>query len=185
MLRSWDKGQNNKRSLTFCTGVKFSSWFDFNESGLKLIGSLSWFRKGIVYISRESGSCESMGQRSMAIYAYRGKLGNGEHLSFEAYKYKENIIYVIIIMLHKEHINFYPETHFYWHSCCRFEVMGRKRRWRRSAITCIGGGKCERIYICNGCVRLPNFDLFIISLFKERILFVSYWFTTDPYAVAY
>ena len=41
MLRSRDKGQNNKRSLTFGTGVKFSSWFDFNENGLKLIGSLS------------------------------------------------------------------------------------------------------------------------------------------------
>ena len=38
MLRSRDKGQNNKRSLTFCTGVKFSS---FNENGLKLIGSSS------------------------------------------------------------------------------------------------------------------------------------------------
>ena len=106
--------------------------------------------------------------------AHRGKLGNGEHLSFEAYKYKVNIIYVIIIMLHKEHINFYPETHFYRHNCCRFEVMAHKRRWRRSAITCIAGGKCERIYMCNGCVRLPNFDLLIISLFMERILFVSY-----------
>ena len=116
---------------------------------------------------------------------YRGKLGNGEHLSFEAYKYKENIIHVIIIMLHKEHINFYPETHFYRHNCCRFEVMAHKRRWRRSAITCIPGGKCEHIYMCNGFVRLPKFDLLIISLFMERILFVSYWFTTDPYAVAF
>ena len=115
----------------------------------------------------------------------RGKLGNGEHLSFEAYKYKENIIHVMIIMLHKEHINFYPEAHFYRHSCSRFEVMAHKRRWHRSAITCIAGGKCERIYMCNGCVRLPNFDLLIISLSMERILFVSYWFTTDPYAVAY
>ena len=103
----------------------------------------------------------------------RGKLGNGEHLSFEAYKYKENIIYVIIIMLHREHINFYPETHFYRHNYCRFEVMTHKIRCRRSAITCIAGGKCERI-MCNGCVRLPNFDLLIISLFMERILFVSY-----------
>ena len=41
MLRSRDKGQTNKRSLTFCTGVKFSSWFDFIENGLKLIGSSS------------------------------------------------------------------------------------------------------------------------------------------------
>ena len=105
---------------------------------------------------------------------YRGKLGNGEHLSFEAYKYKETIIHVIIIMLHKEHITFYPETHFYRHNCCRFEVMAHKRRLRRSAITCIARGKCERIYMCNRCVRLPNFDLLIISLFMERILFVSY-----------
>ena len=29
MLRSQDKGQNNKRSLTFCTGVKVSSWYNF------------------------------------------------------------------------------------------------------------------------------------------------------------
>ena len=28
---------------------------------------------------------------------YRGKLGNGEHLSFEAYKYKHNNIFVTII----------------------------------------------------------------------------------------
>ena len=41
MLRSRDKGQNNERSLTFCIGVKFSSWFDFDENGLKLIGSSS------------------------------------------------------------------------------------------------------------------------------------------------
>ena len=38
---------------------------------------------------------------------------------------------------------------------------------------------------CNGCVRLPNFDLLIISLSVERIFVVSYGFTTDPYAVAY
>ena len=40
-LHSRDEGQNIKRSLTFCTGVKFSSWFNFNENGLKLIGSSS------------------------------------------------------------------------------------------------------------------------------------------------
>ena len=45
---------------------------------------------------------------------HRGKLGNGEHLSLEAYKYKENNIYVLIIMQHKEHLNFYPEIYFYW-----------------------------------------------------------------------
>ena len=87
---------------------------------------------------------------------------------------KKYFIYVIIIMLHKEHINFYPETHFYRHNCCRYEVMAHKRRWRCSAITCIAVGKCERIYMCNECIRLPNFHLLIISLFMERILFVSY-----------
>ena len=49
----------------------------------------------------------------------RGKLGNGEHLSLEVYKYKEYNIYVLIIMQHKEHIKFYPETHFYRHNFCR------------------------------------------------------------------
>ena len=44
---------------------------------------------------------------------YRGKLGNGEHLSLEALNYKEYDIYVLIIMKHKEHIKFYPETHFH------------------------------------------------------------------------
>ena len=39
-----------------------------------------------------------------------GKLKNGEHLSLEAYryKYKENNIYVLIIMQHKEDVKFYP-----------------------------------------------------------------------------
>ena len=50
---------------------------------------------------------------------YRGKLGNGEHLSLEASKYKEYNIYVPIIMQHKEHIKFYPETHFYRHNISR------------------------------------------------------------------
>ena len=53
----------------------------------------------------------------------RGKLGNGEHLSLEASKYKEYNIYVLIIMQHKEHIKFYPETHFYRHNISRYEVM--------------------------------------------------------------
>ena len=34
----------------------------------------------------------------MVTVHYREKLGNGEHLSLEGYKYKENNIYVIIIM---------------------------------------------------------------------------------------
>ena len=37
----------------------------------------------------------------------RGKLGNGEHLSLEAYKYKENYIYLLIIMQHKDYMKFY------------------------------------------------------------------------------
>ena len=40
-FRSRDRGQNNKMSLTFCTGVKVSSWSNFNENELKLIG-LTW-----------------------------------------------------------------------------------------------------------------------------------------------
>ena len=50
---------------------------------------------------------------------HRGKLGNGEHLSLEAYKYKRYNIFVLIIMQHKEHVKFYPETHFYWHNFSR------------------------------------------------------------------
>ena len=49
----------------------------------------------------------------------RGKLGNGEHLSLDAYKCKKYNIYVLIIMQHKEHIKFYPEIHFYWHNFSR------------------------------------------------------------------
>ena len=81
------------------------------------------------------------------VTACRGKLGNGEHLSLEAYKYKENNIYVIIIKQHKEHNKFYPESHFYRHKCSGYEVMAYKRRWRRSAITCIAGGNCERLLV--------------------------------------
>ena len=44
-LHSRDKGQNNKRSLTLWTGVKFSSSSDFNENGLKLIRLPCRFRK--------------------------------------------------------------------------------------------------------------------------------------------
>ena len=104
---------------------------------------------------------------------HRGKLGNGEHLSLEAYKYKENTIYVIIIKEHKEHIKFYPGTHFHRHNFSRYEVMAYKRRWRRSAITCIVGGNYERILV-QLCLRLPNFDLLIISLSVEIIFVISY-----------
>ena len=44
-------------------------------------------------------------------------------------------------------LNFYPETHFYRHNFSRYEVMAYKRRWRRSAITCIVDGNCERISV--------------------------------------
>ena len=50
--------------------------------------------------------------------------------------------------------------------------MAHKRRWRRSAITCIAG-VIANSFQCNGCVRLPNFDLLIISLSVERIFVVS------------
>ena len=41
----------------------------------------------------------------------RGKLGNGEHLSLEAYKYKENDTYNLITQ-HKLHIKFLPRNTF-------------------------------------------------------------------------
>ena len=62
--------------------------------------------------------------------------------------------------------------------------MAYKRRWRRSAITCIAGGNCERISVQLVC-KVAEFCLLIISLSVERILDVSYWFTPDPYVVAY
>ena len=53
------------------------------------------------------------------------------------------------------------------------EVMAYKRRWRRSAITCIAGGNCERISVQWAC-KVAEFDLLIISLSMERILVASY-----------
>ena len=47
-FRSQDRGQNNKRSLTFCTGVRFSSSSNFNKNVLKLIRLSCRFRKCIV-----------------------------------------------------------------------------------------------------------------------------------------
>ena len=70
MIRSWDSGQNNIRSLTFCTRVKFSSWswFDSNKKELKLIRSLRWLRKkySFAYLGIQE-VCESIGQRSLPI----------------------------------------------------------------------------------------------------------------------
>ena len=47
-FHSQDRGQKNKRSLTFCTGVKLSSSSDSNENGPKLIRLSYRFRKCIV-----------------------------------------------------------------------------------------------------------------------------------------
>ena len=84
------------------------------------------------------------------LFTRRGKLGNGEHLSLEAYKYKDNDIYVKKIKQHKERNKLYPETHFYRHNCSRYEVMAYKRRWRRSAITCIAGGNLRTHFSAMG-----------------------------------
>ena len=42
----------------------------------------------------------------------RGKLGNGEHLSFEAYKYKENNIFVITNYVTQRTCKLLPRTRF-------------------------------------------------------------------------
>ena len=42
--------------------------------------------------------------------------GMANTLSLEAYKYKEYNIDVLIIMQRKEHIKFYPKTHFNGHN---------------------------------------------------------------------
>ena len=42
------KGKIRKRSMTFCTGVKFSKLSDFIENGLKLMRLICRFKKGIV-----------------------------------------------------------------------------------------------------------------------------------------
>ena len=51
---------------------------------------------------------------------HRGKLGNGEHLSIEAYKYEENHMYVLTIMQHKDEVKFYPETQIYLFNTKRY-----------------------------------------------------------------
>ena len=52
-----------------------------------------------------------------------GQLGNDEHLSLEAYKYKENNTALIIMQHKRTCIKFYPETRFYRHNFSRYEVM--------------------------------------------------------------
>ena len=51
--------------------------------------------------------------------------------------------------------------------------MAYKRRWRRSAITCIAGDNCERFSVQWVC-KVAEFDLLIIFLSVERIFVVSY-----------
>ena len=65
-FRSQDKGQNNKSSLTFRTGVKFSSSSNFNENGLKLIRLPCRFRKCIVSYTLNVPILVKGGQSSMA-----------------------------------------------------------------------------------------------------------------------
>ena len=62
--------------------------------------------------------------------------------------------------------------------------MAYKRRWCRSAITCIAGGNCERFSVQWVCkVAEFRFVNYFFTCGKDFV--VSYWFTTDPYAVAY
>ena len=75
MFRSRDTGQNNKRSLTFCTGVKFSSWSNFNETGLKWIKLSCRFRKCIVLYTKMSRFWSKGGQSSTAT-DHRGPIGS-------------------------------------------------------------------------------------------------------------
>ena len=66
MFHSQDRGQNNERSLTFCTGVKFSSSSDSKENGLKLIRLSRRLRKCIVSYTLNVPILIQGGQSSMA-----------------------------------------------------------------------------------------------------------------------
>ena len=66
MFCSQDRGQNNKRSLTFWTGVKFSSSSDFNENRLKLIRLPCRFRKCIILYTLNVPNLVKGGQSSTA-----------------------------------------------------------------------------------------------------------------------
>ena len=70
----------------------------------------------------------------MKFAPYRGKLGNGEHLSLEAYKYKKYNNYILIIMQHKEHVKFYSETHFFDITSVDRKLWPNKRKRRRSPL---------------------------------------------------
>ena len=58
--------------------------------------------------------------------------------------------------------------------------MAYKRGWCRSAITCIAGGNCERISVQRVCKAAEFWFVNYFFIFGKN----SYWFTTDPYAVA-
>ena len=81
-------------------------------------------------------------------------------------------------MQRKEHIKFYPETHFNGHNFS----MASQKKTASFAITRLPEVITNAWY---GCVRLPNFDLLIISLSVGQIFVKGlYLFTTDPYALA-
>ena len=61
--------------------------------------------------------------------------------------------------------------------------MANTKKWRRSPLPAVP--EVITNTFCNWCLRLPNFDLLIITLSVKTFLAVSYWFTTDPYAVAF
>ena len=86
MLRYRDKGQNKKRSLTFCTGVKFSRWSDFDENRLKLIRLSHGFKKCIVCHTLNVGKCcKQGGQRLVPTQVYECQMGVTFELLFSPF----------------------------------------------------------------------------------------------------
>ena len=77
------------RALRFCNGPFFylKIGFDIGRVFAKCIISDEFFLWFIYRLSKSTYASQ-----------FRGKLGNGEHLSLEASKYKEYNIYVLIIM---------------------------------------------------------------------------------------
>ena len=67
------QGQNNKRSLTFCTGVKLSSWFDFRweRAQINWIIELIQKRYSFTYL----GSQEVVNQGVKGHYPYYAYIG--------------------------------------------------------------------------------------------------------------
>ena len=66
-------------------------------------------------------------------------------------------------MQNREEVKFYPETQIYRYSFSRYDVMAYKRKWRCSPATLIAGKKLRTLFVIRG-LKLPNFDLLIISL---------------------